>query len=116
MTESAPPRERLSEDERRILWEQYVDTYVKAQETFDASVRTLAAPGVAVTVTLATALDHLDAAGKWAAGFFLVSLGYNLVSYATAQKDMRAAVCGRSRRRTTTARSTAMSGQSGQRR
>jgi hypothetical protein len=36
----------LTDDGRRILWEQYVDTYVDSQETYDSSVRTLAAGGL----------------------------------------------------------------------
>lgn len=79
----------LTEDERKVLWEQYVETYVHSQETFDSSVRTLAAAGVGVTVGLATAVDAIGVAGGIAVALFLASLGANLVSYATAQKDMR---------------------------
>jgi hypothetical protein len=78
----------LTEDERRILWEQFVETYTDSQETFDASTRTLAAAGVAVAVTLGTALKDFGWWGIGAVLLFLVSLGANLVSYATAQKDM----------------------------
>jgi hypothetical protein len=79
----------LTDDERKVLWEQYVETYVHSQETFDTSVRTLAAAGVGVTVGLATAVNALGWSGGAAVILFLVSLGINLVSYATAQKDMR---------------------------
>jgi hypothetical protein len=79
---------QLGADERRILWEQFVDTYVDSQEAFDVSVRTLAAAGVAITVTLATALKELEGAGVAATLAFLVSLGANFGSYWTAQRDM----------------------------
>ena len=82
--------DKLTEDERNILWGQFVDTYVTSQESYDTSVRTLSAAGVAVTVTLATALKDFDGYGVGATVLFLASLGANLASYATAQKDMRA--------------------------
>jgi hypothetical protein len=88
----------LTDDERRILWEQYVDTYVESQRTYDSSVRTLAAAGVAVTVSLATALDQFGTPGKRAAAFFLASLLFNLISYATAQRDMSGRLDSLSRR------------------
>jgi hypothetical protein len=56
---------------------------------FDASVRTLAAAGIAVTVTLATALKTIDRLGTAAVVAFVISLGANLVSYATWQMDLR---------------------------
>jgi len=75
-------------DERRILWEQFVDIYTDSQASFDTSVRAMAAGGVAVTVSLATALKELDLVGVVAVVAFLVSLGANIVSYETARRDM----------------------------
>jgi hypothetical protein len=66
----------------------FVDTYVDSQESFDSSVRLLAAGGLGLTVTLATALKELDGVGLAAVLAFLVSLGANFASYSTAQKDM----------------------------
>jgi hypothetical protein len=80
---------KMTEEERATLWKQYAQTHAKIQETFDASIRTLAAAGLAATVSIVTALKTISGSGKGAAIAFLVSLGANLVSYATAQVDMR---------------------------
>jgi hypothetical protein len=52
-------------------------------------VRTLAAAGVAITASLATALHGLTGAGVAAVTLFAISLGANVTSHATAQMDMR---------------------------
>jgi hypothetical protein len=83
-------RPPLSHDERLKLWEQFVGVHAEAQKVFDDSVRTIAAAGVAVTVSLATALKGLDGKGVASVALFLASLGFNVVSYATAQLDMNA--------------------------
>jgi hypothetical protein len=57
------PKTELTPEERQTLWEQFVDVYAHSQESFDTSVRTLAAAGVATTVSLATALHHFDGSG-----------------------------------------------------
>ena len=77
-----------TEEERRVVWAQMVDALAKTQEDYDSSIRTLAAGGVAVTVSLATALHHVGWRGTTAVVLFLLSLGVNLLSYVTAQKDM----------------------------
>lgn len=87
MSESPP---RLSEEDRQEHWRVYFGIHAKAQETFDSSVRAMAAGGVATTVSLATALHALASLGIAAVALFLLSLGCNLASYATAQADMRA--------------------------
>lgn len=74
--------------ERQTLWEQFVGVYSEAQKTYDSSVRTLAAAGAAITVSLATALEGLSGSGEFAVFLFLVSLGLNLLSYVTVQFDM----------------------------
>jgi len=79
----------LTDEEQRGLRKQFGDAYVKAQETFDSSVRALAAGGVGVTVTLATALEDFPSAGVIAVLLFLLSLASNFVSFATAQRDVR---------------------------
>ncbi len=80
----------LSEADRRTLWEQFVVEHRTAYETLDTSVRTLAASGVAITVSLATALKAMSPAGVWAVIFFLTSLGLNLASFVFVTQDMRA--------------------------
>jgi hypothetical protein len=80
----------LTPEDRKTLWEQFVIEHRKAYEELDASVRTLAAAGVAVTVSLATALKTLSPAGVWAVGLFLASLGFNLLSFVGVTLDMRA--------------------------
>jgi len=79
----------MTDDERRALWRQYAQVHAKAQDTFDLSVRTLAAAGLAVTVALATALKELSGWGVAAVVAFLLTLGFNLLSYTTAQLDIR---------------------------
>jgi hypothetical protein len=87
MTEEA----RLSPEERTALRQQYARVHASVQETFDSSVRALAAGGVAVTVTIATAaVERFDGWGWAALLSFLGSLACNVGSYVTAQKDMRA--------------------------
>jgi len=79
----------LDDEERAALWEQYATASTSAQETFDSSFRTLAAAGLAVTVSLATAIDDLNVSGDRAVVLFLGSLLANLLSYATLQIDLR---------------------------
>src|SRR5690242_17395204 len=79
----------LTEDERRILWEQFGSVLAESQESYDNAVRTLAAAGVAVTVSLVTAIHEIALSGIAALIAFVVSLGLNLLSFATAQVDMR---------------------------
>jgi hypothetical protein len=80
----------LSEEDRRIVWEQFVEVYAHSQEAYDSSIRTLASAGVGVTVSLGTALDVFPGRGIAAVSAFLGSLVFNLLSYTTAQLDMRA--------------------------
>lgn len=84
------PDDELSEGERTALWEQFAGVYERSQESYDSSVRTLAASGVVVTVSLATALGTLEQAGLAATILFLTSLALNLGSYSSALLDMRA--------------------------
>jgi hypothetical protein len=82
----------LTDEQRQTLWEQFVEVHADEQKAFDNSVRTLAAAGIAVTVTLATALKAMPTIGQFAVGFFVGSLGLNLASHVTSQFDMRARV------------------------
>jgi hypothetical protein len=83
-------RPPLTHEERVKLWEQFVQVRDEVQRVFDASVRTLSAGGLGVTVSLATALKALEGKGIAAVALFLLSLTFNLVSYVTAQLDMNA--------------------------
>jgi hypothetical protein len=87
---AVPKQPRIPESDRRILWEQFVVEHRKAYETLDSSVRTLSAGGIAVTVSLATALKTLSPPGRWAVGLFLTCLGLNLLSFVGVTLDMRA--------------------------
>lgn len=78
----------LTEEQRQTLLGQFVDSYAEAQKTYDTSVRTLAAAGVAVTASLATALRDMPTSGKCAVGLFIASLVVNLLSYGTWQLDI----------------------------
>jgi hypothetical protein len=88
-TAEEPEEAGLREEDRRILWEQFVEVYAHSQKSYDDAVRALAAAGVALTVSLATALHHFATSGLVAVIFFLVSLGLNLASFGTAQADMK---------------------------
>jgi hypothetical protein len=79
----------LSEDDRRIVWEQFVEVYASSQEAYDSSIRTLASAGIGVTASIGTALHDFSGWGIAAAVGFLVSLFLNLLSYGTAQFDMQ---------------------------
>jgi hypothetical protein len=82
----------LSGEDRRILWEQFVEVHAESQKDFDSSVRTLAAAGIGITVSLATALKNLNGMGEIATGMFLVSLASGVLSHASAQMDMRSRI------------------------
>jgi hypothetical protein len=82
----------LSDEERQTLREQYIEVYDKSQESFDTSVRTLAAAGIAVTVTLGAAFKTLSGAGTIAVICFVVSLLATLVSFQTVQWDMKSRI------------------------
>lgn len=83
-------RVELTDEDRLTLWEQYVEVYAESQDSFDTSVRTLAAAAIAVTVSLATALKDFDNVGVAAVSVFVASLSANVLSFFSAQLDMRA--------------------------
>jgi hypothetical protein len=90
MSPSDEPR-ALTPDERSALWGQYARVHATVQDTYDSTVRVLAAGGVAVTVTLATAaVDEFNGWGVLAVLGFLGALSCHVGSFVTAQKDMRA--------------------------
>ena len=80
----------LTTEERAAVWKQIVEARDKAQETYDSSIRTLAAAGIAVTVSVATALGSMPLSGKLAVTAFVASLIANLASYVTEQLDYQA--------------------------
>ena len=79
----------FTKEQHDVLWAQFVETYEKSQEAYDLSIRMLAAAGVAVTASLGVALGEFGSVGLAAAVAFVVSLVVNLLSYGTAQLDMR---------------------------
>lgn len=89
-TQPAEQTQALTPVLREKLWEQFVSEHGKAQEDFDSSLRTLAGAGLAITVSLATALNGLPGTGLAAAATFLGSLLLNLGSYVFVQLDMNA--------------------------
>jgi hypothetical protein len=82
----------LTEQERQILRDQYIDAYDSSQRAYDVTIRTLAAAGVAVTASLGTASKGLGGLGGAAIACFLVSLAANVASYVSAQSDMKARI------------------------
>jgi hypothetical protein len=81
--------DELDPDERVRLWEQYVTVYMESQAALDSLMSRLAAGGVGITVTLATALKKLNVQGVWGIVLFLISLGCGVLSYMTAQSDCK---------------------------
>jgi len=77
------------EETWRALRLQYARAHAQAQEVYDASIRTLAGAGVAVTATFISALKEADRWALAAIVLFLTALAANLLSYATAQADLR---------------------------
>jgi hypothetical protein len=86
---SAGPPPDLSEEDYRILWEQFADVYSHSQEAYDSSIRPLASAGIGVVASIGTALHTFDGWAIVSVAAFLASVGFNLVSYGTAQLDMR---------------------------
>jgi len=78
-----------TKEQLQTLWEQYVEVYADEQKAFDSTVRALSGAGIAVTVSVATALKVFPAAAKLAVLLFLISLAANLVSFASSQRDMK---------------------------
>jgi hypothetical protein len=81
---------KLTAEEAQTLWAQFVEVHAESQDAYDSSLRTIAAAGAAITVSLATALKGISHSGIAAVVLFLLSLGFNLASYVTAQVDMKA--------------------------
>jgi hypothetical protein len=79
----------LTPEERGTLWEQFIAAHEKSEEAYDTSIRTLASAGVGVTASLGVALGEFGLVGVAAASAFLGSLVFNLISYVTAQFDLR---------------------------
>ena len=80
---------RYSDDQRQVVFEQLVDAYAKTQDSYDTTIRSLAAGGVAITVSIGTALHAFGMSGAVAVSLFLGSLGLNLGSFATVQRDIK---------------------------
>jgi hypothetical protein len=81
---------KLSPKDRERLWKQFVVEHGKAQEAYDSAMLKLGAAGLALTVSLATALKVIGWSGETAAILFLVSLAVSVFSYVCVQLDMRA--------------------------
>ena len=92
VTNDGPPQVGLDEADRRALWDQFVGVYSDSQKDYDGAVRTLAAAGLTVTVSIGTALKTFSGSGVASAVVFLTSLGLNFLSYATAQLDMKSRI------------------------
>jgi hypothetical protein len=89
-----PELSKLSDDDRRTLWQQFVEVYARSQRAYDESVRTLAAAGVAVTVSIGTAIKGLHTSGLVAVVLFLGALAATFTSYASVQLDMKTRLAG----------------------
>ena len=61
----------LSTEDRRIVWEQFVEVYGESQKEIGSSIRTLASAGLGVTASLGVALHTFPSEGLAAASAFL---------------------------------------------
>jgi hypothetical protein len=86
------PQFVLSDEDERVLLAQFVDSLTHAEDSYDESIRVLAAGGVAVTASLATALHTLSGEGVAAVAAFLCGLGLTVASHQTARLDMVARI------------------------
>ncbi len=78
----------LTAEEADALWDQYSDAFGVAQESYDSSIRTISAAGVAVTATMAAAFDAATRTVALAVVCFLTALVLNLLSYGSEQRDI----------------------------
>lgn len=78
----------LLEEDQRILLVQFVDAVDHAEDSYDDSIRTLAAAGVAVTASLATARHGFSGGGLPAMVALLVSLGLTVASHQATRTDI----------------------------
>ncbi len=67
---------------------QFVDAVDHAEDSYDDSIRYLAAGGVAVTASIATARHGLSANGVKAITVLLISLGLTVFSHQVSRRDM----------------------------
>jgi hypothetical protein len=86
------PEHRLSEQDAQTLLEQFVDAHTHAEDSYDEAIRILAAGGVAVTASIATARHGFSGAGVAAMVAFIVSLGVTLASHQTSRRDMESRI------------------------
>lgn len=82
----------LTDDEQKVLIDQFEQAYSRSQTEYDTSVRTIAAASVAVTASLAAALKEAGWSGTLAVALSLGSLAANLASYWTVQFDTAARI------------------------
>jgi hypothetical protein len=79
----------LKDEEVRQVVDELEAAYSRSQQAYDASIRTIAAGAVAVTGSLVAALEVAGWSGSLAVAFSVAALGFNLLSYGTAQRDTR---------------------------
>jgi hypothetical protein len=79
----------MTDDERETLLAQFVDAITHAEDAYDESIRVLAAGGVAVTVSIATARHGFSGGGVPAIIALLASLGLTLFSHQASRLDVK---------------------------
>jgi hypothetical protein len=86
--EPEPAVDELAEEDRLALRAQFVDVRTKAQESYDSSLRTFAAGGIAVTASIATALHTFGGLGTATIAAFLAALAAMQFSHSSTVRDM----------------------------
>lgn len=84
--------DELTAEEQQTLVDQFEEAHRQSQDTYDASVRTIAAASVGVTASLTAAFQQAGWSGTLAVALSLCSLVANLASYWTAQLDIQSRI------------------------
>jgi hypothetical protein len=82
------PSVELTDKDRLALRGQFAETRAKAQESYDSSLRTFAAGGIAVTASIATALHTFGGLGTATIATYLVALAAMQFSHSSTGRDM----------------------------
>jgi hypothetical protein len=87
-TKKPRPTVKLDPEDQKTLLVQFVDAVDHAEDSYDESIRTLAAAGVAVTASLATARHGFSGGGLPAMVALLVSLALTVGSHQATRSDL----------------------------
>jgi hypothetical protein len=90
--EPEPPTVKLTDDDRLALRVQFSEVHADSQVSYDSSIRTFAAGGVALTASIAAAIHTFGALGTATIAVFIASLALTQLSHMSTQHDMLARI------------------------